>query len=91
MDTSSDEDVPPKKKRLLRSSISPTTQPDQRSKYVLPRICIICNKDKFIRNKGSGSRRKEALTSCTSIKGEKLKRAAEDRANERITYISLII
>ena len=57
------EKVPQKRTRLLSSS-STSFQAPRRNANVLPEECIICKKDKFIKNSVSLKRTREKLTTC---------------------------
>ena len=51
-------------KPLLRSDVIPVAGTGKQSKNVLPKICIICGKNKFVCEKHSGKRRQEKLIQC---------------------------
>jgi len=78
---SADADNPPaKQKRLLRSSIG--LPPSVERPNVLPKLCVICRRNKYVRKGYGKSRALEGLRQCELIDGGQLTEAAEKKNDE---------
>ena len=70
---------PRKQKRPLRSSIQ--LKGAGRTRHVLPEICIICRKDRYIVEAHTRKRKKEKLATCSTLDAKNLIQAAKDNSN----------
>lgn len=72
----------PAKRRLLRSSIGKPAS--SRNQYVLPEVCILCQKNRTVTCRATRKRRREPLVRCSTVEAEKLQQAARDTNNREL-------
>ena len=58
-----------------------------KSTNLLPKICIICGKKRWIKNKYDGKRKIEKLSKCETVTAGKLVKAANIKKDERLLHI----
>ncbi|KAJ8049553.1 hypothetical protein HOLleu_02339 [Holothuria leucospilota] len=72
----------PAKRRLLLSSIGKPAS--SRNQYVLPEVCILCQKNRTVTCRATRKRRREPLVRCSTVEAEKLQQAARDTNNREL-------
>ena len=80
--TTTEKDEPPAKKRQILCSNFDQPSLPFRSKYILPDICILCQKVKTMVYRVSDKRKREKLVKYSTIDALNLKRAAEKNENK---------
>ncbi|XP_071810813.1 uncharacterized protein [Apostichopus japonicus] len=66
---------PEPKKARLRSREATTSKSDR--PHIFPAKCLICNADRWTRDRHSGARKREPLTKCETIEAGQLRKAAD--------------
>ena len=82
--TTTKKDEPPTKKRQILCSNFDRPSLPPRSKYILPDVCILCQKVNTLVSRVSGKRNREKLVKCSTIDAVNLKETAEENENETL-------